>query len=315
MKIFFKYLMLVLGFVSQLALAEKASIAIGEIEYRAQESSETRKLKAYGARQVQEETRAFIDMVSTALVKTNKLRVIERDRLDVLMQERGLSMARIISGGATGQLKGVDYILTGSITQLGYSETANSFGNFASASKSASMSVDLKVVNAHTGEIGLAETVQVSHSGGVAIQVKDNVFGSAGDKNQLLGAVMRKSANNATALIVTSIYPIKIVNVGSDGTIVLNYGNSLLEKGDILDVFSVGEEFIDLDTGETLGNEEVFVTKIKVSSSTSKFSKAVSHQESEFQGTIEKGMIARTVKGGAKNKVPSGINIGGVKLF
>lgn len=306
--------------LSQSAWAQRATVGIYAIEYKAKESSETRRLKAYG-KGAEEETRAFIDMLNTALVKTNKIHVIERDRLDDLWEERGLQAFQ--QGLATGTValpKGgiseVDYIITGAITEFGVSATASSFGKLATASESATMAVDIRMIDAKTGRVGVAENVTVSETGGFALQQGENVFGSGGDAGKLLGAVMRKAANNVTGLIVTSIYPIRVINVGADKTIVLNYGNALLNEGNILDVFSVGEEFVDPDTGETLGSEEVFVGKIKVTSATAKFSKAALHQEDEAKGDIEKGMIVRLVKGGnAQQNAKSGVNLGGVKLF
>ena len=306
--------------LSQAVWAERATVGIYAIEYKAKESSETRQLKAYG-KGAEEETRAFIDMLNTALVKTNKVHVIERDRLDDLWEERGLKAFQqsLATGKAAlpeGGISEVDYIVTGAITEFGISATASKFGKLATASESANMAVDIRIIDAKTGRVGVAENVTVSETGAFALQQGDNVFGGGDDDGKLLGAVMRKAANNVTGLIVTNIYPIRVINVGADKTIVLNYGNSLLNKGNILDVFSVGESFIDPDTNETLGSEEIFVAKIKVTSATGKFSKAVLHQEDKAKGEIEKGMIVRLVKGGsAQQNVESGVNVGGTKLF
>jgi len=308
--------------LSQAALAQRATVGIYAIEYKAKESSETRRLKAkYGQGSVEENTRAFIDMLNTALIKTNKVHVIERDRLDDLWNERGLQafqQALATGKGALpeGGISEVDYIVTGAITEFGFSATASSFGKLATASESAAMAVDIRIVDAKTGRAGIAETVRATETGGIVLQQGQNAFGGGGDGGLLLGAVMRKAANNVTGLIVTSIYPIRVINVGADKTIVLNYGNALLNEGNILDVFSVGEAFVDPDTGETLGSEEMFVGKIKVTSATAKFSKAALHQEDKAKDEIEKGMIARLVKGGnAQQKAKSGVNLGGVKLF
>lgn len=60
---------------------------------------------------------------------------------------------------------------------------------------------------------------------------------------------MRRTAQNVTNMIVTTVYPIKIVAINKDGEVMLNYGNSLLQNGDSLEVFSQGEAFVDPDTG------------------------------------------------------------------
>jgi len=73
----------------------------------------------------------------------------------------------------------------------------------------------------------------------------------------------------------------------------VNYGKGYLDKGDVLDVFSQGEQIVDPDTGEVLGSEEEKVGRIKITDVQAKFSKAklVTGEAS----VLEKGMICRKV--------------------
>ena len=84
----------------------------------------------------------------------------------------------------------------------------------------------------------------------------------------------------------------------------LNYGDSMLANGNVLDVFSQGEAFVDPDTGEELGREEEFIGKLEVVSAQPRFSKA-----RIIQGDgIADGMLARVTnevvdkKGNTKEK-------------
>ena len=58
------------------------------------------------------------------------------------------------------------------------------------------------------------------------------------------------SAQGAVNLVVSHIYPIRVVSVSADGIAMLNYGSSMLQAGDILNIYELGEKFIDPDTGE-----------------------------------------------------------------
>src|SRR3989304_6799460 len=80
----------------------KVKIAIGGIEYRAKDSSENKEYEAYG-KGAREDTRAFVDMLTTALVKTNKFDVIERDRMAEILKEQGLTLEGIAKGGYQGK--------------------------------------------------------------------------------------------------------------------------------------------------------------------------------------------------------------------
>ena len=269
----------------------KATIAVGEIEYKAMDSSEDKQYRAYG-QDPRENTRAFVDMVTTALVKTNKFDVMERDRMNAILEEQGLTLVGVSSGGFDGnslQLQGVDYILIGAITQYGQEASATQVGGFGSSSEKAVMSVDVRVIDIARGQIGFADTVTAEASGGGGFQVGGMGQAGASDESVLLGDVMRKTAQGVTNLIVGNIFPIKIVRVQANGEVMLNYGNSMLAEGNVLDVFSQGEAFVDPDTGEELGREEEHMGKLEIVSAQARFSKA-----KIIQGDgIADGMLAR----------------------
>merc|ERR1712137_440026 len=56
---------------------------------------------AYG-RGVREDTRAFVDMLTTALVKSRKFDVIERDKMSEILKEQGMSIEGFMQGGYEG---------------------------------------------------------------------------------------------------------------------------------------------------------------------------------------------------------------------
>ena len=186
-------------------------------------------------------------------------------------------MQGIAQGGYEGDglnLKGIDYILTGSITEYGGQTQGVQLGGFAVAEETAAMAVDIRVLEVATGSIGIAESVRAEASGGSAFEIEGFASGAESDSSAQLGKVMRITARNVTNLIVSTIYPIKVVTIDKNGDAMLNYGNSLLQEGDILEVFSQGEEFIDPDTGEILGREEILIGKLSVFDVQARFSKA-----------------------------------------
>lgn len=282
----------ILALCASSAFAQKATIAVGSIEFRAMDTSENKQYRAYGMDEQREDTRAFGDMLTTALVKTNKFNVIERDRMAEILQEQGLSLEGIAAGGFEGggmNLQGVDYVLTGAITEYGTQAKASTFGGFSGGSETARMAVDVRVLEVATGAIGYADTVAAEASMGGAFQVEGVLSAGGADSSGAMGEVMRLSAQNVTNAVVTSIYPIKVVRVQANGEVMLNYGEGLLAGGEVLDVFTQGEAFIDPDTGEELGREEELIGKLSVTSVQSRFSKA-----NVIQGSgIADGMLAR----------------------
>ncbi len=270
---------------------QRIRIGVGKIEYRAPVSDRDKMYSAYG-RGVREDTRAFIDMLTTALVKTDKFDVIERDRMEAILAEQSMGDFGVTDGYSNLHLTGLDYVVIGAITQYGVTEEVAGFGGFGTAKKKANMAVDVRVLDAENGTVTIAESVSVDADGsrgfaveGVGARVKD-------DDAQLLGNVMRRAARDVTFMVVSSVYPIRVATKTGDGEIILNYGDGLLVDGDTLHVYSEGESFTDPATGEVLGSEEELVARIAVTSAENRFSKARILAE---YSPVEAGMIAKIV--------------------
>lgn len=216
---------------------------------------------------------SFQTMLETQLVKTNKFRIIERSRLAEILKEKGLGAAGVSNSGASiSGIEGVDYLIYGSITKLGKAGSATSIGGgVAFGGNSVEMAVDLRVIDAHTGEILKADAVSEQTTAGSAF--KGLGFSSGKSTADPLADVERLTAKSITALITTTIYPIKVIAKQADGTYVVNYGDSVLSDGDLLRVMKVGESFKDPDTGKVLGAEETEVGVLRVKETSAAFSK------------------------------------------
>src|SRR3954449_8668746 len=65
------------------------------------------------------------DVFVTELVKSGKFRVVEREQLEALMKEKNLSLSGDVDPKTAvriGKLLGVNYLLTGSVTEYGVTE-------------------------------------------------------------------------------------------------------------------------------------------------------------------------------------------------
>ena len=112
------------GFAESAAY-KKVTIGVGNIEYRAKDSDSTNRFRAIsrsGPGAIREDSRAFVSMITTALVKTRKFTVIERDRMGEILQEQDMATSGLTRGGYRKKklsMAGVQYILTGAITEFG----------------------------------------------------------------------------------------------------------------------------------------------------------------------------------------------------
>lgn len=244
----------------------------------------------------------FATMVETQLLETQKFHVIERAQLGQILGEKALGQSGVTGNNESvtnGGIQGVDYLVYGTITKLGQATQATHVGvpafgrfggfgggGFSSANSEVSMAVDLRITDAHTGEIKYAGTVEEQIKSGSVVRVAG--VGTGNQAADPLSDVERLTAKAIVAATTTSIYPIRIITQESDGSYVLNYGASVLTVGDELGVFRVGESFKDPDTGKILGADETRVGLLKVIDAESQFSKATLENGSAASGNIVK---------------------------
>jgi len=240
----------------------------------------------------------FQTMLETALVKTNKFEVIERSRLDEVLGERALGMAGITDQnlGLSG-VQGVDYLIYGSITKLGETKKQTNFliAGLNKNDKIYEMGVDLRLVDVSNGKIILADAVDLDSKSGGSFTLGGlsgyGAVGTSANEGDPLGDIQKLTAYEVAGVITLTISPIKVMAVQSDGTIVLNYGDVVLQQGDYLRLFEIGEGFADPDTGEVLGAEEFEIGILQVAEALPKYTKTTL-----ASGTApEVGTIARKV--------------------
>jgi hypothetical protein len=128
-----------------------------------------------------------------------------------------------------------------------------------------------KVLDTTSGEIKHQVTVPWEFS-----RELDDVFegktGGPGKRDWM--AMAEEIGARSTSAILNTVFPIMVIKV-SKGRVFLNRGKGTgLKKGDVLEVFSVGEDLMDPQTGEKLGGEDILIGKIKVNKVSAKFSTA-----------------------------------------
>lgn len=234
----------------------------------------------------------FREMLATAIVKTGKMDVMERGQLDAVINEQAIAQIGITdAGGGVGGLQGVDYLIYGTITKFGSREsgfTASSNqgvgslfggrarqaagGGVSTAKLITEMAVDLKITDVASGKIVLADSVggEVQAGSGFSIGGIQSSESSADP----FADVQRVVAAKISEKIVTTRFPVKVIQVQGDGSLIINYGNVFFSPGDQLMLFETGESFVDPDTGEVLGAEETELGRVQITEAQTRFSKA-----------------------------------------
>ena len=236
------------------------------------------------------------DMLTTALVKSGKFIVIERQQLAKIMQEQSLGMSGAVtaqSAAQVGKLLGVELMVTGSVNEFGQKESSmggslggrlggmGGLNRLGVETKTARVGTDVRLVNTTTGEIVAAEGIAEEESKkGVDVGTDDFSFSdNPGWDETLTGKATRKVVNKVVALITESMAKVPwagmIIKVNPDKTVMLKPGAlGGVAVGDKFTVYSKGEEIIDPETGMSLGSEETQAGTIEVIDAKDQFAKA-----------------------------------------
>jgi len=142
-------------------------------------------------------------MLSNELSSTGDFRVVERNKLDKVLEEQNLAASgrvRAGTGAKMGQVTGADYLVFGTVTS--YEEhTADTGGGLSfrgislgGKKSEAYLAVDVRVVNAETGEVDFSRTIEGrSSGGGISVGVFRGGFGGnlAHEENTPAGKAIR----------------------------------------------------------------------------------------------------------------------------
>ena len=177
-------LSLILGFsalVPSMASAEKPRVAVLEF-----------KSKADNVWWYRNGAAAAQDVFVTELVKSGKFRVIEREQLAALMQEKNLSLSGDVDASTAvraGRLLGVDYFLTGALTEYGSSENEVSGGwRFQAKKKNFSAAMNARLIHTETGEIVWADEGTAEEG---SFKLKIHGVGGGVDDDQMFDKVLK----------------------------------------------------------------------------------------------------------------------------
>lgn len=211
------------------------------------------------------------DILITELVKSGKFIVVERDKMDKILEEQKLGQSGAIdpnTAAKVGKILGLNAIVTGSISQFGVKSEGKDFLISQSKAQTVECTVDIRVVDTETGRVLLADSGK-----GVAIKKTGKLLGMGNQskydetlEGESLRAAIVKFTDNIISQVNMKPWSCRVALV-KDGKVYLNAGlEAGVQVGQKLTIFSQGEEIKDPDTGLLLGREENEVGVVKIAS-------------------------------------------------
>lgn len=236
--------------------------------------------------------RGLTEMLTSVLVKTGRFSVLERASIQQVEQEQAIGAAgKTTKETAAGQggLLGAQALITGDIT--GFSFEKSSLGGkltnvvkgltVASERVSAEVNIDLRLIDAATGEIiysskGSGKASQV----GVAADLvkEEKKYSADATFTTPLGQASRQAIQNAVVAILMGMPKIRWSGRVIDerqGVVYINAAAAEgMRPGLELDVFEAQPALVDPETGKSLGAPERLVGTIVIETVKEKFSTA-----------------------------------------
>jgi curli biogenesis system outer membrane secretion channel CsgG len=192
---------------------------------------------------------AVADELATQLVKAGQFTVIERQRVDAVLEEQAAGMSGAINpatAARVGKILGVQAILLGSVTKFSVDEKSGGIGRLSASYTEAESSLDVRLVDTTTGEIiAVAEGTGKTRFGGAAfkdINLRQNFQQGAAQEavrpavEKVVAAIVKqRSAITASAPEAAA----QIVGV-RDGSIYIDRGESFgIKVGQRFDVMRI----------------------------------------------------------------------------
>ena len=194
-------LCLALAFValSPLSAQDKPRIAVLEFENKADAGWHWWRDRGAAAMQ---------DVFVTELVKSQKFRVIDRERLDALMREKNLSLSGDVDPSTAvqaGKLLGVEFFLVGNVTEYGatdsgvHGRSVRGLPGFRAGKKTFVAAANARIINAETGEIVWADEARNEDAN---MRLSVGGFGGGVDRDErMFDKVMKPIVAELTASV------------------------------------------------------------------------------------------------------------------
>ena len=150
---------------------------------------------------VEKDAEPFLESVRsiliTELISSGRLRLIERDRVDVIVREQVLGKTGLIetdSAMKVGRLLGAQAVLLARVNALKIEKNATTFGDARASSLTIQASLDARLIHAETGEILAASEERFTDTSREFRAGQDDIRTGNIDRKVLVGHVLENGA-------------------------------------------------------------------------------------------------------------------------
>lgn len=222
---------------------------------------------------------------------SQKFSVVERDKLALILKEQGLATSGAVdpkTAAQVGKMLGIKYIITGAVdsfsinnTRAGIGGIGGALGGLGGNMVQAEAVISMRIIDTTTAErlVSVSAEGEVKKGGaqyrGTGMS-RDAEWGIASEAAEKASKELVKKfvAGNYSAKLSTGAPAVlegKIIKVDGQRAWINIGGSSGVKVGDRFNVFKIGEELIDPDSGAKLGATEEKIGTAEVVDAQEKF--------------------------------------------
>lgn len=269
--------------LSNLANAQRKEVAVSKIKINP--SIEDAARQAGTLNSLQRVAEAIDGQLIYTLNASRKFEIKVRSDLESIFEEASL-------GGNAVDVAGSDYIIVPVIDDFQDVVQSAVFGGIGEVVEKRKIRLGMvaSIYDSTSGKLIEATSFQLNNK--AIEQQLQNATSSGSFSDELLRQIATSMAAKMANRVVDVIHPAKIIAL-TGKQVTINRGDGTgVSEGQEWEIFALGEEMIDPDTGESLGSSEVMVGLVSIQRVTPRFSTAI---VAEDYGIV-KGAIARSKK-------------------
>jgi len=214
----------------------------------------------------------FSQYLGAMLSRNEKFTVLDRQTQQAILKEKRLLSsddAPLEEKVRLGEALGADYMLVGDIPQaeILVMETSNPAIGGITREFEAYMDVEYKLLVGPTRQIALADQMRIRLENDQVKALVEDWKSDDIDYNELEQKLVQMAASRIADSIMEYLYPVRIAALREGGMLILNRGGQGFADGDVFEVYRVGGDIIDPETGKSLGKDEtkcgiIMLTKV-----------------------------------------------------
>jgi len=218
--------------------------------------------KSYSFYGVAVDGKALSDRINQAIVnkltQTRKFTVLDRENSKYYEFEKNFLLnpnTDPVELARLGKRLGADYFVIGKILDFGIDKKTQtiSYTGRSFSEKKGYATISYRILNIPTQQIKWADTIDIE------FDIPENKT----RPESIVALAADKIAQILVEQIIFNIYPPKIIRV-SGKRVLINMGGKFIHKGDVFEVYALGEKLYDPYTKEYLGRDEEYTGKVKI---------------------------------------------------